>query len=387
MLIHNYTVWTNIDFFGSTKVIPSRTLREYVKRSQGKVKRLATNSFEHEQRASLTYVVRRCKELQEMCLHSGFIGSSFLTAVSYAPNLRTIIASSRCETTLERVTQIFGCCPNLERAEFRLTNARSSVSGWRCHMPKLVCLRLDNYTNVHEPLPLSKLLKNLPKIQSLRLRNFNCIESNMITDFSVVPQLTHLDITQSGVDLIRLPPSLCELNMADICFYRLRVAPITMYLKDQSLPSLVSLSLSRWNVEPSGFLRAWLDPNKGNLRQLDLSHYRSPTGSFLYELIGEGYLDNVKELKLNQCDLGDEVVELLAQKASHLRYLDLERTKVTGVGVKALITHLKGELQYLGLDSCSFTSFDAIEFARSEGLVVSFNFPDDSRKGKKIRPS
>ncbi|KAL9132243.1 MAG: hypothetical protein Q9217_000047 [Psora testacea] len=385
MVIHNSSLWTNIDFISARKAIPSSTVREYIKRSQGKVKRLATKAFKDDQKAALKHVIQRCRELQELYLHSGFVGSSLLGAMSCAYNLRTIIASSLCETSLETVTQLLGCCSNLERAEFCLADARSSPSDWKHHLPKLVCLRLDNQSVQCSKLPLSELLAKIPNIRSLRLRGFGLDEGHKINDFSVVPHLAHLDIAKSSIRSFRLPPSLSELNVNDVYFLGSNIGQPSADLKDQYLPRLVRLSLSGWALGIRAFLHTWLNPNRGNLRQLDLSRQKSITGPFLSELIEEGFLENIEELKLNQCDIGDEIVALLARRARRLERLDLEWTRVTGIGVKELVTNLRDTLRYLGLDSCRSTSIDAVQLARSMGLTVSFRFPDDARKGKKVR--
>ena len=382
MMLHNSTLWTNIDFSGVER-IPSGTIREYVRRSQGKLKSLATNGFHNNQKAVWTDVIRRCRDLQQLDLRSGFTGSTLLSVVSSAHNLKTIILLSRCETSLESAIQILTCCSSLERAEFCLANARSSRSDWSLHLPNLVHLRLDNNSKEFCKLPLSELLARISNIRTLRLRNFNFIEDDHINDFSVLPQLACLDIADCGILSLRLPTSLCEFLAPGVFFWPLHQLHIEF--EGHDCPQLVRFSLRGWNVEDHGFLREWLDQIKGHLRQLDLSRSPKITESLYSELIRGGCFDDVEELKLNGCDIGDIPVGLLAEKAHNLTYLDLGRTVVTGVGVKALVTNLKDTLQYLNLDSCTSTSIDAVEFARSIGITVSFNFPDDSRKGKKVR--
>ncbi|KAL9103744.1 MAG: hypothetical protein Q9163_001248 [Psora crenata] len=369
-------IWTDIDFYGARKPVSSSTLREYVKRSRGKVKRLATNRVGYDQKAMIAYVARRCKDLQELYLHGGFVGSSFISLLTCARNLRTINTSPQCEITLKTVTQLLGCCSNLEQANFSVIDARSSPSDWDHHMPKLMRLRLDNGTNSQPLFPLSELLPNIPNIRRLRLMNFDLNCENDTSDFSLLAHLVGLDIAQSSIKSVRLPASLSELKFN----------PHANQPRTQFLPKLVSLTFSDLSRAQPAFLRDWLEPSKGSLRHLDVSGFQYlMEDQVLSELIEHGCLDNIEQLVLRRCDIGDKALELLAQKAQHLKYLDLNSTRVTGVGVKALASHLKGTLKYLNLNSCKATSVDAVQFARSTGLAVSFLFPSGLRTGQKVR--
>ncbi len=58
--------------------------------------------------------------------------------------------------------------------------------------------------------------------------------------------------------------------------------------------------------------------------------------------------------------------------------------KVTDVEAKGAVTVPKGNLKFLCVDDCNSMGIDAVEWARSKGLIVAFSFPD-LKTGRKIR--
>lgn len=85
----------------------------------------------------------------------------------------------------------------------------------------------------------------------------------------------------------------------------------------------------------------------------------------------------------------------------HLKRLSIPSCKITGVGVKMLVKELRGRasadeadddekqarpgLEYLDLDWCVSISPDAVEWARSQGVEVSWKTSAPKVSGKKIR--
>lgn len=97
------------------------------------------------------------------------------------------------------------------------------------------------------------------------------------------------------------------------------------------------------------------------------------TGS-LEALIAHLHPSHIKSLSIedNQA-FGDVHASLIAKSLESVRILGLRKTKVTGVGVKALVEHLP-DLHQLNLDECSSVGTDAVEWARQMGIAVSFKF-------------
>ena len=104
------------------------------------------------------------------------------------------------------------------------------------------------------------------------------------------------------------------------------------------------------------------------------------------ELIMDRWLDSITDLDLSSTMADDEVVQVLALKLYHLKVFSIASTKVTGVGVKALVSKPGEKLEFLNVRNCNAMYNDAIVFARLQGIQVAFGWSSDSKKtGKKIR--
>lgn len=155
-------------------------------------------------------------------------------------------------------------------------------------------------------------------------------------------------------------------------------------LLEVSLSNLTSLSLSSLSKMLPADLQALLEPNKGQLLKLDISGCLL-NNSDITQLIQRNYLDSVVELRLRTTSVNDTIAESIAKNLHHLKVLDLGSTKVTGVGVKSLVVSPDINLGALGLQNCTTVSIDAVDFARSKGLNVTYGFIDNLKYSKKIR--
>ena len=85
-------------------------------------------------------------------------------------------------------------------------------------------------------------------------------------------------------------------------------------------------------------------------------------------------------------EVNDDVAEKLALHLPSLTTLDLSHTRVTGIGVKALVEKPGSKLKLLNLNHCRDVGRDAVEYARSRGINVSHRFPDSKdAKAKRLR--
>ena len=366
-------VWTNLDFSTTKRNATLTAARQYVKNARGTCSAVRFSQFSQYQQNILSYVASRCKGLREVKLLSGFVGISFLKAAPCAVNLKTLIISSQCEITADAVTQLLDQCMNLERAEFHQVKAHGSDICTNV-LAKLHTLVLNVVTRERDLPGLDKLLANVENVRSLTLRNWD-LKSNPLgfVDFSIVRNLEYLDLSHvRSISRVCLPTSVCSLNMTGCILPYTQQAPVLPNLLSLSIGSSISISML--------MLRDILATNEVKLRTLDICAAPFTPGD-ITALISVGYLAGIEELKIRNTFHDDEVAILLAHNLPNLRFLDLGRTRVTGVGVKALITELKGKLEWLGLDECMHTSIDAVKLARSMGVKVSYRFPDP--KGSK----
>lgn len=155
-------------------------------------------------------------------------------------------------------------------------------------------------------------------------------------------------------------------------------------LLEASLSNLTNLSLSFLSKMSPPDLQALLEPSKGQLLKLDISGCLLHN-SDIAKLIQRNFLNSVVELRLRTTSVNDTIAESIAKNMHHLQVLDLGSTKVTGVGVKSLVVSPDINLKTLGLQNCTSVSVDAVDFARSKGLNVTYGFSDNLKYSKRVR--
>ena len=359
------------------------TVRTYVRRSQGKVRRFALGRSSSSQQAILSYVADRCKGLQEVCLSSSLISASILKAAPSMSNLRSIILSTKCDISLDTAIEVLVQCKQLEHAEFPmvLQGLLQGALDRADSFVKLHTLILDQFRHDKTPmLPLTQLLEKIPSIHSLRLRYWALGNNNPNNHgFSQLTHLEHLDIDGSRFQSFDLLPS--TIRVLSVAKARCFRGP---HIVHQHFPNLVRLSIAHHEDGRLLSLERLLFANKGNLLELNMTH--APIEKpLVLSLIKEGYFSAIETFHMEGCGFDDTLAETLVLYATSLRHLNLASNNITGVGVKALVNGLGSTLRFLNLNSCQYTSVDAVEWARSKGLTVHYAFPDNSGKGKKVR--
>ncbi|KAF2139934.1 uncharacterized protein K452DRAFT_58310 [Aplosporella prunicola CBS 121167] len=106
----------------------------------------------------------------------------------------------------------------------------------------------------------------------------------------------------------------------------------------------------------------------------------------------------VEELKMDQTEFTSEeaFAEQLVENFTHLTVLSLPRSRITGVGIKRIITGLRskhtedparcpGQLRRLNIDYCLDVSPDAVEWAKKQGVEISWKMYTVKPSGKKVR--
>lgn len=382
------SLWSNLDLSAAKKPVSLGAVRKYIKRSNGMTTRVTLDRFGSNAEKIPRYVATRCKGLEDLRIPGGLIGASILEAAPCASNLKTLIISKSCQVSCDTVSQLLCHCPNLERAEFHsVSSAESRPASWEVDMPKLRTLTLDapidRRRRTKPILDLHTLLTKIIGINTLGVHGwtvpFNPAQS---LEFSILHQLQNLNISCLTATLPpHLPSTVRTFSMANCSYYPgfqgVRFA-------DFDLPQMVRLSLAAWSELSLGDLEACLIPNKGQLTHLDVGSCIALSSANLKDLIRHGYLEGIEDLVLKSCNIDDEIAMLIARNLPRLKNLDLASTKITGVGVKALVIGLQGKLEHLCLDACHSTNIDAVELARALGVKVAFGFPDPLSGGRRI---
>ena len=378
------TLWSDLDFVGARNPAKTGSVRTYIKRANGNVTRAALAKFGSTMEDVARCITSTCPALQELRMNGGYLNFSLLRHTRCSTSLRKLYASSRCQITIDTVSEIFSDCPNLEMVEAHLVTPMPRQLHWplwKSSLPRLHSLILrtasaDNFGIID----LTDLLAAIPNVRDLTLANWHLPHNSPLSppNFATLHKLESLDI--SGVDMafpLELPSSIHTLNINKV---QLRSGMV-----EWEAPRLVRFSMAHDTYLISMWLADILHSNRGNLIYLDASATLYHPTIYADLLAEQGYLEKVEELKLNNCNVDDKVAIAIAEHCPVLRRLSLANTQITGVGVKAIVTALEGKLEYLNLDGCRNTSYDAVEWARSKGVRVAFSFSDRGRGGKKVR--
>ena len=378
------TLWSDLDFFGARNPAKIGSVRTYIKRANGNVTRAALDKFGPTIEDVARCITLTCPALQELRMNGGYLSSSLLRDTRCSITLKKLYASSQCRITIDTVSEIFCDCPNLEAVEihyFSPVIPRLRGPLWKGSLPHLhsLTLRMVSADPGYKGIDLTNLLAAIPNVRDLTFTNCYVPRKSDIPppNFAALHKLESLDI--SGVAMpppLELPSSVHTLNISKSSF------GLDMGKWDAS--RLVRLSMAHKVQFSAGCLLKILEQNKGNLIYLDIS--ATEYHQSMYEWLAQGgYLDKAEELKFNNCDVDDELAIAVAENCPVLKRLSLAYSKVSGVGVKAIVTALEGKLDYLNLDGCKNTAYDAVEWARSKGVRVAFSFLERGRGGKKIR--
>lgn len=383
-------LWSDLDFSTTKRPVNLGAVRKYIKRGNGTTTRVTLDRFGSNAEKIPRYIATRCRGLRDLRISGGLIGASILEAVPCASNLKTLIISKACQISCDVVSQLLSHCPNLECAEFQsVSPVENRTIRWEADMPKLRTLTLDAPKVARRRgstvLALETLLTKIPNIRTLSVQGWVVAHGfpAQCIDFSNLHQLQQLDISRLNAILPpRLPSTIHAIAMADCnCFPGIQGVDFA----DFDLPEMTRLSLAGWpGLSPSD-LQACLLPSKGKVTHLDIGGCITLSSASLKELITQGYLEAVEDLVLRSCNVDDEIAMLIARNLPRLENLDFACSKITGVGVKALVIGLEGKLKHLCLDGCHSTNIDAVEFARAMGVKVAFGFPDPLSGGRRVR--
>ena len=186
------------------------------------------------------------------------------------------------------------------------------------------------------------------------------------------------------LDFPLLPSSLQKLVMLRKSDCNFQSVPSQTNILNTQLTNLTSLMLGLVHTLCLPDLQALLEPNKGNLAELHVIGGHNLGREDWISFAEDGFMKEVVSLDLGNNVVDDRAIERVVRGTPRLRYLNLEYTIITGVGVKAVVLELEGILEHLIINNCTAVSLDAVEFTRAKGVKVDFRFPDPPRGRKRV---
>lgn len=216
------------------------------------------------------------------------------------------------------------------------------------------------------------LLTKVPKVRKLTLADWSWSSDTVLshTNFTNLSELEQLKIVRNN-NLVfpRLPPSLRMLNLRCCTTDRRLSQEGNDNLIGNILPELEDLALTEFTGLTLNGLLSLLNASKGNLESLDIESCVQLESKDIDTLVESSYLEEVTCLKLCKLSINDSTAELIAQNLPRLKKIDLSLTRVTGIGVKAIVLKPHSRLERLVLNGCRLDR-DVIDFAIAHGITV-----------------
>lgn len=221
-------------------------------------------------------------------------------------------------------------------------------------------------------LEQAALLVKTPKLQKLTLVGWGWSSDTVLshTDFTNLSELQQLSMVRnSGLVFPRLPPSLQILTLWHCTTNRRLNQEGNDNLISNRLPELTDLVLTEFTDLTLNALLSLLSASKGKLKTLDIESCVHLETEDINTLVKSGYLEEVTRLAFCQLAINDSTAELISQNLPRLKSIDLSLTRVTGIGVKALVLKPHSRLERLNLTGLVL-SRDVIVFATTHGITI-----------------
>lgn len=236
------------------------------------------------------------------------------------------------------------------------------------------------------------LLAKVHKVRKLTLADWSWSSDTVLSHMNLT-NLSELHLLKivgnSNLVFPRLPPSLRILNLRRCTTDRTLSQEGNENLISNSLPELTNLVLTEFFDLTLNGLLSLLRGSKGKLESLDIESCVQLESKEINTLVESSYLGEVTRLTLCKLSIDDSTAELIAQNLPRLKYIDLSLTRVTGIGVKAIVLKPHSRLERLVLNGCGLDR-DVIDFAIANGITVDHgdSIKDLSKRaGKSIRYS
>ncbi|KAI9734403.1 MAG: hypothetical protein M1834_002510 [Cirrosporium novae-zelandiae] len=358
-------------------------------KSQGTVSGAVLFRLGRNEKESLNLLVRRCHGLKSLEIRSGFLSDTITSAAPSAKSLTSLVISNVSTVTLDAVTRILSSCTELEVARFGSIQVSGTSAQWPQTLPRLRVLSLHATTTraSFATLNLGPLIHSITNIQELSLAKWRIQDDTILTScyFDSLKNLRTLILSIDRIErLPPLPPSLQHLKVFSSGLVRdLRTVDDIPWWKQ--LVNLETVALCGFSITIATLLEL-LAPSRGKFRRLSFRDLVALDGNFVSDLGLSEIWENVEELDLSGTIVTDRSISDLASFLSnHLRTIDLSHTRITGVAIKTLLDKFEGKLERLCVNGCMALSVDAVEYAKSKGVAVEFQFPDNLKNGKRIR--
>ncbi len=296
-----------------------------------------------------------------------------------APKLKTIILGREVMVSFDGVVSILMQCTQLVHARFdNIAPPGGPTIDWPLDFDQTALRYLEirsSYDDRLDNVITAGTFRPFRNLETLRCSEVHwCCGTADDSDLTVLP-LKHLELSQSVLyQLPKMPPTLLELNISNSI---IRDTP----QNPSKLQKLSHLNLYGTTSDNRLLPHILWDASPHTLH-LDFGNLSQP---FVLFNFSEQY--GLKHLRLRHQQLGDHDIDSFVFRFPSLETLRLERARISGVFIAALIRKPDNKLKYIYLEDCDNVSRDTIDYAKNLGVTVEVKSTQDIQGGRRIVPT
>ncbi|KAF7190983.1 F-box/TPR repeat protein pof3 [Pseudocercospora fuligena] len=397
-------LWQHLDFSKARARVPARFVSTAINTGKSKVTAATLNKhFDFDK--VLKALARHCPLERLTLMETGLQSRNLvedLEKASKLKELRILKGTDISEVTLRAVVQ--QCKSTIEVLQCHYTKMFQFSHWASIQLPLLRSLDIAAGTLPQLSLGFKEFISDMPLLEHLRLWSADPSPYEhggifLLLDLRESTKLQHVEIHigWAGARQLLLPPSVRVLRISTDRNHRSGFWPDSVIAPDSAnqlrlvdLPRLEEFHLDVPSTglpyifgqlsaqpEPSG-----MSPPQSKLRALSIKNPEIDPAAG-YSLFTERTKD-LESLSMTYCiPLDDARIYYIFKDFKQLRSLDVSGTKITGAGVKDVVS--LGHVKELILNDCHYLGRDAVDWARSQGVKVEYRTSNDMYGGKKLR--
>ncbi|KAE8445648.1 hypothetical protein EG329_012945 [Mollisiaceae sp. DMI_Dod_QoI] len=363
-------LWDTLDTSYCRKPMSLQSLKIHLRRGKYKLRYALITIKARYDTPKMGFLTRTCEELQELRIEGlGLVGESLSAAVPASKKLESIYVSDKTEVSLATLQSCLGNCKNI--LDMTFLRVKGSPTGFRDSAWKQNdhILKLELRSDKRSQLDIVGLRNATPNLTTAILPEWKIVVPRFDLDAWTV--LEHLDLTNTQITRFpKLPPTLKHLILADNPLLAVRDQAELLTLT--TLPLLETFNCHCTALDAVTVKHITLEAivNR-HLKKLFIGGRMNDTQQTPVEQEFPAS-ETVEELSLALLHLNDSHALQIVGLYPNLRKVDMSGTQITGVAVKELVNR---GITSLKLNECHSISPDAVQWARSKGIDVLFNFP------------
>ncbi|USP79325.1 hypothetical protein yc1106_06599 [Curvularia clavata] len=396
-------LWMHLDLRYGLKPPPRSFVNFAFERSGFRMSKLTLLEFEHmDVIKNLAKAGKGLVDIEIRSLPKKVTSESLVDIAKESPNLKKLVV--RAALKEDTMVKILNARPELEHVGFHSIVESKHPISWPKMLSHLHTLSLGwRETRDASKIELHKLMRLTPSLRELNISdvNFQSVRQDWLGDESELPPLKtlNLEFVGSFVHLF-IPTTVQHLVMDNALGGVLNDFPNDPRFVSSQLPDLTNLSVSGYTINAKKIkwlLDSYLDNgdterlvNGKPLQHLSLRCTLDSDATLCHgpeNILCQSpriFTPALESLDLSTMPCTDDDVEQLLTFDTGLTGIDLSDTRITGASVKMLVDKLP-KLRHLKVDNCTrISGRDAIDYAMRKGVFVSYKMPRQTG-GRKVR--